>query len=470
MNYRLLLAAALFVGALALALAYRTSTPAAQDNIVEHFKYGVLGTEERAGVPYWIFRVLPIVFADKLPDRPGSGWEKLGFIQESPGHDRPIGTTRAAGFVELAGLNCATCHAGTIRDAPSSPRQVVLGMPANGMDLQGYARFLTACAQDPRFTASTLIEAVKRVNPDFGIFDGLVYRLFLVRRTRSGILDRARETSWFDARPPQGPGRVDTFNPYKAMFGFNMSSDNTVGTADLPSLWNQRVRRGLWLHWDGNNDLVEERNKSAAIGAGATPESLDLAALGRVEEWILDLKPPAYPAARIDQARAARGRAVYSAACASCHDIGASRVGQVTPLAQIGTDPERLRSFTPELVARMNTLGQGYPWRFTHFRKTEGYANMPLDGVWLRAPYLHNGSVPTLRALLFPETRPVEFYRAYDVYDWVDVGFVNTGPAAQREGVRFDTRAKGNANTGHLYGQELPPAQREDVLEYLKTL
>jgi mono/diheme cytochrome c family protein len=127
------------------------------------------------------------------------------------------------------------------------------------------------------------------------------------------------------------------------MFGFDMAKDDTVGTADLPSLWNQRPRRGLWLHWDGNNDRVEERNKSAAIGAGATPESLDLAALARIEEWILDLKPPAYPAARIDQTRAARGRTVYAGACASCHDIGAPQVGQVTPLEQVGTDAERLK-------------------------------------------------------------------------------------------------------------------------------
>jgi hypothetical protein len=76
----------------------------------------------------------------------------------------------------------------------------------------------------------------------------------------------------------------------------------------------------------------------------------------------------------------------------------------------------------------MNTIGQGKPWRFSHFRKTDGYANMPLDGIWLRAPYLHNGSVPNLRALLFPEERPAEFFRAYDVYDWANVGFVSSGP------------------------------------------
>jgi hypothetical protein len=443
--------------------------PSSQGDILEHFKYGALGAEERAGVPYWIWRVLPIVFADKLPKRPGTGWEKIGFLYESSGRDRPIGTTNAGGLVKLAGLNCATCHSGTYRESPTAARRIVLGMPANQMDLQAYLRFLTACAQDPRFTASNLIAAIEKVNPNVGFFEKLVYRLFVVGRTRSGILDRAKETAWFDSRPPQGPGRVDTFNPYKVLFEFDMAADHTVGTVDLPSLWNQRPRRGLWLHWDGNNDLVEERNKSAAIGAGATPDSLDVPALARIEEWIMDLKAPPYPA-RIDAARAGRGRALYAKDCASCHDLGASEVGQVTPLDKIGTDPERVNSFTKELAVKMNTLGEGKPWRFSHFRKTNGYANMPLDGLWLRAPYLHNGSVPTLRALLFPERRPTQFYRAYDVYDWNDVGFVSNGPDAAREGVAFDTRLTGNSNAGHLYGQQLAPAEREDLLEYLKTL
>ena len=69
------------------------STPNPTD-IREHFKYGAIGTEERAGIPYWIWRVLPIVFADKLPNRPGKGWEKLGFIYESPDRDHPIGLRR----------------------------------------------------------------------------------------------------------------------------------------------------------------------------------------------------------------------------------------------------------------------------------------------------------------------------------------------------------------------------------------
>ena len=77
----------------------------------------------------------------------------------------------------------------------------------------------------------------------------------------------------------------------------------------------------------------------------------------------------------------------------------------------------------------MNTFGAGRPWAFSHFKKTNGYAAAPLDGVWLRAPYLHNGSVPTLRDLLnAPAERPTSFYRGYDVYDYINGGFIHQDP------------------------------------------
>jgi mono/diheme cytochrome c family protein len=463
----LVLAAVVFAGARAGARVQSDSASFA--DIYDHFKYGSVGTEAGVGIPYWIWRVLPIVFEDKLPKRPGRGYERLGFVYDNASHGRPIGTSYRSVQTALVGLNCATCHVGTVRYAPNEIRRVVLGMPANQMDLQAYARFLTACATDPRFNATTLIEAIYRENPDFGWFENVLYKFVVVSQTQQGILARAKANAWFDARPNQGPGRVDTFNPYKVMLGLGIANDQTVGTVDLPSLWNQRMRQGLWLHWDGNNNSVEERNKSAAIGAGATPDSLDLASMTRIENMILDLKPPAYPRERIDASRVDAGAQVYNRECASCHEIGQSQIGQVVPAAAVGTDRERVDSFTPELAKAMNTIGAGRSWAFSHFRKTDGYANMPLDGLWLRAPYLHNGSVPTLRALLFPEERPAEFYRAYDVYDWVNVGFISSGPEAARTGVLFSTKDRGNSNAGHVYGATLDQAAKEALLEYLKT-
>jgi len=437
----------------------------------EHFKYGSIGAEERAGVPDRIWAVLPKVFPDLLPKRPGNGYERLGFVYESGRRKRPIGTSFRRRQVGLVGLNCAVCHVGTVRDAPGGPARIVLGMPAHQFDLQSYFRFLAACAHDPRFNASTLMEAIKREHPDLGFLEALIYRFVVIGRTKSEILKREQELLWMNSRPLQGPGRVDTFNPYKMFFGFDMTQDHTVGTADLPSLWNQKPREGMYLHWDGNNNVVTERNKSAAIGAGASEASLDLEGMKRVEDWIWELPPPRFPEVRIDAKRAAAGEKLYVRLCAECHDFGGKRTGQVEELAAIGTDPERVNSFTAPLAERMNTLGTGRPWKFSHFRKTNGYANMPLDGVWLRAPYLHNGSVPTLRDLLNkPEERPKVFYRGYDVYDYSSAGFVSSGSEAEQAGFRLDTAERGNRNAGHEYGTDLKPAEKEALLEYLKTL
>jgi hypothetical protein len=182
--------------------------------------------------------------------------------------------------------------------------------------------------------------------------------------------------------------------------------------ADFPSLWRQRQRKEpheMQLHWDGNNTTVEERNKSAAFGTGTTPPTIDIERIKPRRgldprrhtaelQPVLPGRPPNWPAA------ARRSTRQY---CANCHgasgsDFSGELVGTVTPLAEIGTDRRRLDSYTYTLAVNQATLYAGYPWRFTHFRKTHGYANMPLDGLWLRAPYLHNGSVPSLRDLLEP--------------------------------------------------------------------
>jgi len=117
------------------------------------------------------------------------------------------------------------------------------------------------------------------------------------------------------------------------------------------------------------------------------------------------------------------------------------------------------------MVEYFKKVGSGYSWRFSHYRTTDGYANMPLDGIWLRAPYLHNGSVPTLDALLTPEQeRPQTFIRGCDVLDAVKVGF------QCQQGFEFDTLLRGNSNSGHAYGTALSAEQKSELVEYLKTL
>jgi hypothetical protein len=303
---------------------------------------------------------------------------------------------------------------------------------------------------------------------------------------RDRVLALAGRFDWVFEQHEWGPGRVDTFNSAKVIFNFPMAHLDPAelnAPADFPSIWRQRQRkepREMQLHWDGNNSLVEERNKSAAFGTGTTPPTIDLARIKRVEDWLLDAKPPPFADFfAIDAALAARGAPIYQAYCAACHgasgsDFSGERVGQVMPLAAIGTDRRRLDSYTYTLAANQATLYAGYPWRFTHFRKTHGYANLPLDGLWLRAPYLHNGSVPSLRDLLEPAAnRPQSFYRGNDLYDPLKVGFVSDlAQANGRTFFRIDTALPGNGNSGHegkAYGTELSADEKTALLEFLKT-
>ena len=436
------------------------------DNDEDHFKYGSIGSD-KAGIPYWIWKTMPEVCSSQLP----GGYASLGVVQE-PGKDTPIGfSKRRVGPVVQVGPNCGLCHTGTVRRTAADAPMTYLTAPAHQLDLEGYFRFLFACSRDPNFTTDNFIAAIGK-HTDLSLIDKLVYRI-AVPRVQKALSDRVPQFQAITAnRPPWGPGRVDTFNPYKVLiFHLDMSHDSSIGTADFMSIWNQAPREGIWLHWDGNNDSVDERNLSAAIGAGATPDSLDIPNILRVKRWILTKPAPAYPFA-IDYTKVARGKPIYARACAYCHEIGSRQFGQVTELAELRTDPDRNASFDQAMADRMNTLGAGKPWHFTRFRPTKGYANHPLDGIWLRAPYLHNGSVPTLRDLLKPEAqRPAIFYRGNDVYDERNVGFVSTeAQRGDKSFYEFDTHDRGNGNGGHVYGIDLSDADKDALLEYLKTL
>ena len=109
---------------------------------------------------------------------------------------------------------------------------------------------------------------------------------------------------------------------------------------------------------------------------------------------------------------AATGRPIYASQCSQCHDIGAPRTSRVIPLEEIGTDRERSLAWTQTAAEKSNEAVRKLGFSRPDLVKNSGYLSPPLDGIWMRAPYLHNGSAPTLRDLLEPvEKRPAVFYR-----------------------------------------------------------
>ena len=312
-----------------------------------------------------------------------------------------------------------------------------------------------------------------------GFLERVVYRVLIyVYRRKVRCLEQ--EFAFLKDMPAFGPGRVETWTPYKRTLLVPALPVSAPGITDFPSIWNQKVREDLklHLHWDGNNPVLLERNLVAASGVvGRDLKALDLPRLRRVTDYIQDLKPPKYKEMipddkyKINPELRKTGEGIYQEHCDYCHDPGGEIFDKVELVEELGTDRNRVDAFTQELARELNKVGTA-SWKLDNFTKTYGYVNTLLDGIWLRAPYLHNGSVPTLRDLLNkPDQRPKEFYRGNDVYDWDNVGFKWDVPEQNgRTFFLYDSAEKGNDNGGHLYGTELSKDEKDALIEYLKAL
>jgi mono/diheme cytochrome c family protein len=444
----------------------------------DHFLFGSIGTEAEQGLPYWIWLVLPRIFPEYLPG-PG-GYAALGMLGKD-GHELPIGFSKVTVGFPRVGINCAICHTSSVRLRPGAVPMIVPAGPAHQTAEQQYLRFLFACASDPRFTADTILAEIAR-NVRLSAMDRMLYRFGIIPQTRRAILELQERNGWMNRNPPWLRGRIDPFNPVK--FGIlEQPIDQTIGNSDMQPVWNLQSHAGYAFHWDGLNTDLREVVLSSALGDGATRKWVDrdfarwestdprsMSSLRRVQNFMSTVTPPKYPFA-VDPTLAAAGAEIFRGTCAACHGPGGPRIGTVIPIAEIGTDRHRLDMWTPASATAYNAYGEGHAWKFSHFRTGGGYVAVPLDGLWLRAPYLHNGSVPSLTDMLTPpEARPRGFWRGYDVYDPVKVGFVTSGADAQRIGSWVDPALPGNSPQGHPFGTTLDAEQKHALIEFLKTL
>jgi hypothetical protein len=458
---------------------FREADPPVFASDEDHFLFGSIGTEGNQGVPYWIWLVLPRIFPDLLPG-PG-GYASLGLVSRGD-MEMPVGLSKVTVGFPRVGINCAFCHTASYRLRPDDPPVLVAGGPSHQTAPQAYFRFLFAAASDPRFNASTILGEIAK-NYRLPLMDRLLLRFAIIPTARMALRQtRDEQDAWMRKRPDWGAGRIDPFNPVK--FGIlQMPVDATIGNSDMVPVWNIRRREGWAYHWDGLNPSLREVVISSALGDGASREWADrdvakwddadaasISSMQRITDFMLSSAAPRFPLP-VDQGLATKGSAIYQAQCAACHTAMGPRAGTIIPVDEVGTDRHRLDMWTPAAAARYNAYGEGHAWDFSAFRSTNGYVPPLHDGLWLRGPYLHNGSVPTLADLLeAPGARPKRFWRGYDVLDAARVGFISSGPEAERVGTPYDVTAPGNGNAGHTYGTTLPAEDKRALLEFLKTL
>lgn len=371
-------------------------------------------------------------------------------------------TTTPSG-VEVISRNCLYCHAGSING------QLIIGLGAahtdHTVDEGRSSAMVSSLVSDPAEQAeaqrwASRMQAIAPymktasvgVNPAVGVTSAL-------------IAHRDPETlAWSD----------DPLIPLP---------EPNVLPVDVPPWWRMAKKNALYSNGAGRGDHARLEMLASLLCTDTVEELEPLDAyFPDIRAYIETIEPPAWPFP-VDAVLARAGRAVFERTCARCH--GTYGEDETYPnlliaLSDVGTDPMLVTS-TFEFISGeqyVSWLDRSFFGELSRIEPHEGYVAPPLDGIWATAPYLHNGSVPTLAALLDSSKRPKYWTRSFDStdYDQAAVGWnhealeAGHGEDPERNKSIYDTTRPGYSNAGHLFGDALSAEDRTALLEYLKTL
>jgi mono/diheme cytochrome c family protein len=256
-----------------------------------------------------------------------------------------------------------------------------------------------------------------------------------------------------------------------------------VVPVDVPPWWRMAKKNAMFYDAAGRGDHARIEMAASLLCTESVDEAqaIDVAFVD-VRAWIETLTPPAWPY-NVNSGLAAKGKRVFDRTCATCHGTYGDDgfyPNEVIPLDAVGTDTSLAlgaSQFGPQYV---QWFAQSFWGQTSRLDPQTGYIAPPLDGIWATAPYFHNGSVPTIEAVLDSSKRPTYWTRSFDSndYDQAALGWNFTEldqgqdaePLASKKVFIYDTTKLGYGNGGHTFGDALSGDDRRAVLEYLKTL
>jgi hypothetical protein len=368
-----------------------------------------------------------------------------------PNNDYPMGLRQSSGLLGKGiSTDCLVCHGSSILG------QSYVGLPNSSLDMQ--ALYEDLAKADGRAGKTPFIFSNVRGTTEAGAMAVFLYQLrqpdlsFRLIRQDYGLRDDLCEDppAWW------------LLKKKKTMYH--------TGSADSRS-----VRSIMQF-------MLSPMNPATAI-------KKEEDTFRDIQAFILSLEPPKYPFS-IDSELAKKGEVVFRATCSRCHGTYGKEwtyPNKIVPIDVIGTDRNRFEGFKPESGRFYNESWFAHEqsgWLADEYPaiKAAGYQAPPLDGIWATAPYLHNGSVPTVYNLLNSKTRPRIFTRSFrtqsEDYDPVHLGWKIqildenaelTLPSYELRKT-YDTTRPGRGNGGHTFGDDLTEDERMSVIEFLKTL
>lgn len=469
---------------------------------------------ERDALPAILER-FGLLVPDGVANWPGDG-SPAPTAGETIGQTRRLARSRIGGLeIELRSPGCPLCHSGVMYDANGMPtRSVWLGIPNQSLQLDELNRAIPASLRAAMRDEAGLLRALPRIFPEVSRREVRTYERAVLPLVRARLQGADRDSDRLLPFDNGGAGTVNNVAARLVVAGAVPSAtfrSEQNAIVSIPILSNRAFRTSLM--WDGayvrpltprfapmTRAQAEARGSAPhagllavfSIGEGGTHPSRVPGRLASFEDLArgLDLlTPPPFPGPIVHDL-AAEGEKAFADLCSSCHGDYETREGRarlqlypnrLVPLARIGTDPRRAELVSSALAVTRGSDRSRPALKYAQIEPTFGYVAPILDGVWTTAPYLHNGSVPTLWHLMHPEARPTTFEvggHRLD-YDRMGVGLV---PSVSPTHLRFpegwtprsissiyDTRLPGRSNAGHEFPFDgMTEAQKRAVIEYLK--
>ncbi len=407
--------------------------------------------------------------------------------------------------ITAANINCASCHVSPGYSADGTPdlSQVWLGQPNPSINMEAYPgaiyRAFAQFGEDPR-----LWGAIDRLFPDLSETERKTLKSFVLPAANQRIAELERTLG--RAVPFYGgfPGATNGVDSLHARLGvtggdtmIELSAFNSIPNLDGHGYRTSFLNTATYEIPGQNTNRTLTRddvtpkhlNDLGAIVAYFTVPSMGVSPevatdhvpdAQKVMQFAAGFKTQSFPGP-IDAQLAKDGEEVFLKSCASCHGTHDEKGLSSFPnwVGDVGTDMLRMNILTEAgTAAAVNGSDMS---RYILAAQPQGYIAPPLTGIWASAPYLHNGSIPTLYHLMNSETRPEKFYVGGQKLNFERVGI----DGQMRDGVwvypddydpwsppvLFDASLPGLSNQGHeTEFEELSAEQKRALLEYLKTL
>ena len=359
--------------------------------------------------------------------------------------------------------NCFTCHSGKVDG------ELILG---NGNSWSEYEQSMVipgAMMRTAMKVSYKKDDPVYEAFTDFGNYFKVMAPHIKTNQPGSNPAFRLAEACMMHRNPED---LTFSEEPLFELWDYNIATDT-------PPLWHVKKKSTLYYNGVGRGSFPKLLLQASVLGV---PDSSDtrrsVEAFNDVYAWLLTLEAPGYPG-EVDRTLVARGKPLFEEHCSGCHGTYADETGgrDTYPNKTVHLDVVKTDRLYADYI-RQSGIVDWYNRSWfansepkSRFEPTDGYVAPPLDGVWASAPYLHNGSVPTLYELLKSDERTERWTRTGDTrdYDWKRVGW-NYDSEPKGKKWTFDTTLPGYGNGGHTFGDKLSEEERWAVVEYLKTL